>query len=276
MSHTKSHSGGAPRYEKFCKFCCDAGKSEEVFTSHFLRESTAAGAKVVCPTLLDMECRYCHEAGHTIRYCPKLATTSRKQTSIQTSTDGDGWSSSKSRKRNITAPRIVFDTDTKMVKKVDTIPTTSRSTCGNRFAVLLMEEDEPTSTTNDFPSLTRGDTSFTTAPTRIRDTKKSVWKKPPTISVVTPPTPRSKKVKKTVTFQGPPLPTQAHTVPLEKQLAQMLATSSDQIDRDRMQKEKEEPVDTPANVCISWGDGCGGGEYGEKGAELDWGDLCVD
>jgi hypothetical protein len=204
----------------------------------------------------------------------------------------------------------VFDTGAEIAKKVDKVPTpttTSRSTGGNRFAVLLMEEDEPISTTNDFPSLTRGGSSLPTAPMRIRDTKKSVWKKPPTISVAPP---KTKKVKKTVTFQGPPLPTQAHTVPLEEQLAQMRATLQHQRDQiGRLQKEKEilfmdaycpirplssfkgdrkrnmksilsfqglEPVDTPANVCMSWGDGCGGGECGEDGAELDWGDLCVD
>jgi hypothetical protein len=194
-----------------------------------------------------------------------------------------------------------------MVKKVDKVPTpttTSRSTGGNRFAV-LMEEDETSSATNDFPSLTRVSSSLPIAPTRTRDTKKGVWKKSPTISIAPP---KTKKVKKTVTFQEPPLPTQAHPVPLEEQLAQMRATIQHQRDQiDRLQKEKEvlfmdaycpirplssfkgdrkrnmksilsfqglEPVDTPANVCMSWGDGCGDGVCGEDGEELDWGDLC--
>ena len=58
---------------KSCKFCKDAGKSEEEYTSHFLRESKDPRSKIVCPTLLTIECRFCFKKGHTISKCTKLA-----------------------------------------------------------------------------------------------------------------------------------------------------------------------------------------------------------
>lgn len=56
----------------FCKVCQDAGKSESVYTSHFVRSSTQPGSVVTCPTLLALECRFCHKAGHTVKYCTIL------------------------------------------------------------------------------------------------------------------------------------------------------------------------------------------------------------
>ena len=56
----------------FCKVCKDAGKSEEVYTSHFLRDKIGPNSKIICPTLLALECQYCHEKGHTVSYCKKL------------------------------------------------------------------------------------------------------------------------------------------------------------------------------------------------------------
>lgn len=59
-------------YPVFCKVCFDAGKPEEVFTSHFLRESREPGAKIICRTLLETVCKYCKETGHTPNHCHKL------------------------------------------------------------------------------------------------------------------------------------------------------------------------------------------------------------
>jgi hypothetical protein len=56
----------------FCKVCQDAGKPESVFTSHFVRSTTQPGSVVTCPTLLAMECRFCHKPGHTVKYCTIL------------------------------------------------------------------------------------------------------------------------------------------------------------------------------------------------------------
>ncbi len=57
----------------FCKVCFDAGKDEKCFTSHFVKDSPGPNGKIVCPTLLATECRYCHEKGHFKSHCPLLA-----------------------------------------------------------------------------------------------------------------------------------------------------------------------------------------------------------
>ena len=55
----------------FCKVCFDTGKTEKEYTSHFVRESADPKSKVCCPTLLDMECRFCHMKGHTVSKCAR-------------------------------------------------------------------------------------------------------------------------------------------------------------------------------------------------------------
>lgn len=61
-----------PEVKKYCKVCHDAGKSETEYMSHFIRESSQPNSKVVCPTLLSLECRYCSKRGHTVKYCKIL------------------------------------------------------------------------------------------------------------------------------------------------------------------------------------------------------------
>lgn len=56
---------------KFCKVCCDAGKDESVYTSHFVKSDPVNGV-IVCPTLKALECRYCKKKGHTIKFCKAL------------------------------------------------------------------------------------------------------------------------------------------------------------------------------------------------------------
>ena len=46
------------------------GKPASVFNSHWVRDRP--GGKVTCPHLLQQECRYCHEHGHTPKHCPAL------------------------------------------------------------------------------------------------------------------------------------------------------------------------------------------------------------
>ena len=43
----------------FCPVCKNAGKTEEEYTSHFVRESREADAKVTCPVLLSQACDIC-------------------------------------------------------------------------------------------------------------------------------------------------------------------------------------------------------------------------
>jgi len=53
-----------------CKVCKDAGKDESIFATHWAKDSSG---NVICPTLLEQECRWCKEKGHTVKYCKKLA-----------------------------------------------------------------------------------------------------------------------------------------------------------------------------------------------------------
>lgn len=63
----------------YCKVCHDAGKEESVYLSHFIRESKIPGSKVVCPTLLAQECRYCFKTGHTVKYCKEIKRVQMKK-----------------------------------------------------------------------------------------------------------------------------------------------------------------------------------------------------
>ena len=58
-------------FAMFCSYCKAKGLPESVFTSHFVKDKPVGG-KVCCPELLKNECGYCHEVGHTPRFCPKL------------------------------------------------------------------------------------------------------------------------------------------------------------------------------------------------------------
>ena len=57
---------------KFCKVCFDAGKHESIYKSHYVKDKVGSNGLVVCPTLLNQKCRYCHEKGHTIKFCKVL------------------------------------------------------------------------------------------------------------------------------------------------------------------------------------------------------------
>jgi len=58
--------------QPYCKVCHDAGLTEDIYTSHFIRKSKEPNSPVVCPTLLSQNCRYCLQPGHTVKYCPVL------------------------------------------------------------------------------------------------------------------------------------------------------------------------------------------------------------
>ena len=49
--------------------CKDSGKSESEYRSHNTKDRSG---RTLCPTLQSLICRYCHESGHTPKYCSKL------------------------------------------------------------------------------------------------------------------------------------------------------------------------------------------------------------
>jgi hypothetical protein len=63
----------------FCKVCHDAGKTEKEYTSHFVKSEPGPNGKVVCPTLLAQECRFCFQGGHTAGYCPVIASNKKAE-----------------------------------------------------------------------------------------------------------------------------------------------------------------------------------------------------
>ena len=126
----------------FCKVCKDAGKPESIYTSHFVRANPAPDAKIVCPTLLALECRYCFKNGHTVKYCQELAQV---------------------KNANDKSKRKAEYEETKKNK----VPTIATNKATNKFDVLENDEPEETvqlqiqveeavqlqQTKEDFPSL---------------------------------------------------------------------------------------------------------------------------
>lgn len=64
---------------KYCKVCHDTGKDEKTYTSHYVRETPDPSSRIVCPTLLSMECKYCYKKGHTVKHCKVIKTRSQAQ-----------------------------------------------------------------------------------------------------------------------------------------------------------------------------------------------------
>jgi len=67
MSYNKSVK------KAFCKVCLDAGKTEQEYTSHYVRSlpDKNGNTVVTCPVLKATPCSYCSEKGHTISFCQK-------------------------------------------------------------------------------------------------------------------------------------------------------------------------------------------------------------
>ena len=90
------------RATAYCKVCHDAGRPPSEYTSHFVKDKKGPDGKVVCPLLLDQECRYCHVKGHTPKECPEiLAKTQRRrqQRDSGREPDAQGFRQAKSRTR---------------------------------------------------------------------------------------------------------------------------------------------------------------------------------
>ena len=55
--------------KKFCGVCKNAGKSEAVYTSHFIKSVQGPNGIVVCPTILQNKCFKCEKYGHFSDHC---------------------------------------------------------------------------------------------------------------------------------------------------------------------------------------------------------------
>jgi len=85
----------------FCKVCFDAGKSEAEYSSHFVRKER--GGKVVCPTLLNLSCTYCHKKGHTKSYCMDLKKEIKRNNRVEFNNKGKEKEIKKVEKKNVFA-----------------------------------------------------------------------------------------------------------------------------------------------------------------------------
>ena len=56
----------------FCQVCKNAGKTIEEYSSHYIKNKPGPYGVVVCPTILNSECSYCHKKGHFKKYCGVL------------------------------------------------------------------------------------------------------------------------------------------------------------------------------------------------------------
>jgi len=119
MSFSK-HSRNPPK-PKYCKVCHDAGKDEKIYTSHYIRESPDPSSRVVCPTLLALECKYCFKNGHTVKYC---ATLKKNKARLERAKE---------------SPRIVSNIAPKKSE--------------NQFALLDCYEEEESETITDVPQI---------------------------------------------------------------------------------------------------------------------------
>jgi len=62
-----------------CPHCKNLGLKND----HWLRESASPDSAIVCPILLKTECRYCHQLGHNISKCQRLADSKKEKTEKQ-------------------------------------------------------------------------------------------------------------------------------------------------------------------------------------------------
>lgn len=155
----------------FCKVCYDAGKPEELYASHFVKDRPGPDGRVVCPTLLNQECRYCKEKGHTPTHCPRLAdkrlaTVHYRQTPSTTSYRSDGWAYKTPRKTQPTLERVAPGAPKQDKKKTET-PTVT-----NRFATLATDDTDADTDNEDTAFADVRKTLFAEGPRAVEESQK--------------------------------------------------------------------------------------------------------
>jgi len=58
-----------------CPHCKNLGLKND----HSLRRNSSPDSDIVCPVLLKTECRYCHQLGHNISKCQRLADSKKQK-----------------------------------------------------------------------------------------------------------------------------------------------------------------------------------------------------
>lgn len=73
MSRGKNSTG--KKVVPSCPHCKNLGLNND----HWLRENSSPDSPIVCPVLLKTECRYCHQLGHNISKCQRLADSKKEK-----------------------------------------------------------------------------------------------------------------------------------------------------------------------------------------------------
>lgn len=123
----------------FCKVCKDAGKPESEYTSHSVR----ANNKVICPTLLATECRYCWQKGHTTKFCPALEAKKKAEERQQVTEVKQSLPQIQSIKKRGCFDILAEDSD-----EEEKFPTLKKAP-----AATIKLSPKNINTTNDFPAL---------------------------------------------------------------------------------------------------------------------------
>ena len=71
--------GQTTKRKPFCKFCFDRKQSEEVYTSHFVKDQAGPNGKVVCPLLLAQQCANCGQHGHVTSRCSQNRSSNHRR-----------------------------------------------------------------------------------------------------------------------------------------------------------------------------------------------------
>jgi len=146
----------------FCKVCKDAGKPESEYTSHSVR----ANNKVICPTLLATECRYCWQKGHTTKFCPALEAKKKAEERQQVTEVKQSLPQIQTIKKRGLFDILAEDSDEEEEEKFPTLKKAPAATI----------KLSPKNNTNEFPVL---QTKITAKPTQMLSGWASIAATPP-------------------------------------------------------------------------------------------------
>jgi hypothetical protein len=77
QSKNQSKNSFANAQKPFCGVCQKAGKSIDVYTSHYTKSNLGPSGVVICPTILTAICSYCKQGGHFKSACNVLKEKER-------------------------------------------------------------------------------------------------------------------------------------------------------------------------------------------------------
>ena len=71
------------RQVKYCSVCAKAGMPEEVYSSHYVRESRDPSSRVTCPLIKHNKCGECGKTGHFSSACRVTKHVEKKVVKVE-------------------------------------------------------------------------------------------------------------------------------------------------------------------------------------------------